>query len=130
MSFMARMRSFTGSLETFPILSTMDAGMSIHPSLGQVLAEIGKARAFFCQLLVVRRQRIQPLFVLVAVIKRARLAVRLELVESARFWLRPVLLLVFRHLLGNSFSILVPSYAPFRLRFLCCSSWSRRSDSF
>src|SRR5271157_1230423 len=25
---------------------------------------------------------------------------------------------------------LVPSYAPFRLRFLCCSSWSRRSDSF
>jgi len=71
--------------------------------LGEVLAEIGKARAFFCEILLLRRQRIQPLFVLPTVVKRAQLAARLELVEHAGLWLRPILLFVFRHLFLNSF---------------------------
>jgi hypothetical protein len=49
----------------------------------------------------------QPLFVLVTVIKRAQLAARLELVECAGFGLRPVLLFVVRHLFVNSFFISV-----------------------
>src|SRR5208337_1040312 len=104
MSFMARMRSGTGSLETPPTLSTTDGGISIfcsekywHRSAKRVLA--------FCQLLLLSRQGIQPLFVLVTVVNRSGLATRSELVERTGPSLRPVLLFFFRHLLGNSFLI-------------------------
>src|ERR1700722_5120494 len=85
---------------------------NVHRSLGEVLAEIGKARAFFCETLLLRRQRIQPLLVLVTVVKRPRLAARLELVESAGSWLRPVLFFVVRHFFANSFFISVRRATP------------------
>jgi hypothetical protein len=105
------------------ISNPLDNGRpNVHPLLGEVLAEIGKERAFLRQLFLLSRQRIQPLLVLVTVGSNLLRApdVSCDRFSFSSFDISLELLLDFW----------VPSYTPFRLRFLCCSSWSLRSDSF
>ena len=131
MSFIAQMRSCTGRFETLPTLSTMDGGISIFcwEKYWQRSANLALscAKSFcsagneFSRSSYSLRSSMGPKF-----------AARLELVKLQHgSWLRPVLFFVFATSLCELLlDFWVPSYTPFRLRFLCCSSWSRRSDSF
>jgi len=113
MSCMAQMRSAAESLESFPILSTMDGGLAIfcwekywHRSAKRVVSSANS----FCS----AGNEIQPFLSLVAVLNRTQLAAWLELVKGSGFSLRPFLFFVFEHLFGNSSLILVAELRPFQ----------------
>ncbi len=79
-SIRARMRSAAVSLESPATCSTISGGMSIFCK--EKYWHRSANRAFLCQLILVRRQGVQALFVFTAVFNWTERAARLELVQA------------------------------------------------